>query len=81
LRKGRHLLQLRIASRRVSPDNHPRAAGSWLELLIDTIRSLMPYGVEPARKRFLIAGWALATLMAPPGLARRLIYGRFAAGR
>ncbi|MFC0588231.1 glycosyltransferase [Novosphingobium aquiterrae] len=78
LRRGRHLLQLRAASLRLAPRLHPAIAGGRWRTLADALRSLLPYGNESVVKRLLIAGWTVATLIAPRRLARVLIDRRFA---
>lgn len=78
LRRGRHLLQLRAASRRLAPASHPAEAGSYLGIMADGMRSLLPYGIESLQKRVLVAGWTLATMAAPRPLARWLVAQRFA---
>ena len=81
IRRGRHLLQLRVASLRLAPESHPPEAGGRLTLLVDALRSLLPSGPESPGKRLLVSAWALATLLAPGPLARALVYRRFATGR
>lgn len=78
IRRGRHLLQLRAASRRLAPASHPAAAGSYLGIIADGLRSLRPYGIERLPKRLLVAGWTLATMIAPKPVARWLVARRFA---
>lgn len=78
IRRGRHLLQLRAASLRLAPASHPTGAGSYLDIIADGFRSLHPYGIERLPKRLLVAGWTLATMMAPKAVARWLVAKRFA---
>lgn len=81
IRRGRHLLQLRVASLRLAPENHPPEAGGRLTLLFDALRSLHSSGPENAGKRLLVAAWTVVTLLAPGPLARALVYRRFGTGR
>lgn len=78
IRRGRHLLQLRAASIRLAPANHPGDAGTYLGIVADSLRSLLPYGVESLPKRLLVATWTLATLIAPRPVSRWLVSQRFA---
>ena len=78
IRKGRHLLQLRAASLRLAPGEHPAATGGWLATFADAARALLPYGYDSLRKRVLASGWTMAVLLAPRPLARALIARRFA---
>lgn len=81
LRRGRHLLQLRVASLRMAPEAHPPEAGGRLALFRDALGSLFPHGFEPLHRRVAVAGWAIAALFAPRPLAQKLIYWRFSIGR
>jgi glycosyltransferase involved in cell wall biosynthesis len=75
--RSRHLLQLRIAARRLRPERHPLPHDSWTRMALDTFRSPFWPGPERLSKRVKIAGWSLATLMAPNPMAGRLISWRY----
>ncbi len=78
VRRSRHLLQLRIASLRTQPERHPLAGDNRLAALCDIMRSIVRAGADPFMKRLMVAGWAVAMLMAPRGLVPALLKRRFA---
>lgn len=76
-RRGFHLLQLRVASMRLRPADHPLAEDGVLILLYDcALHLVLPCGHGLA-KRLSLVGWTVATLLAPRRLARWLIARRF----
>ncbi|ADB73201.1 glycosyltransferase [Geodermatophilus obscurus] len=77
LRRSRPLLELRIASYRLCPDDRPLAGESFRRLLWDTLRSPAHPGPESIPKRVQVLVWSLLTLLAPDGTARRLVRVRF----
>ncbi|WP_375432503.1 glycosyltransferase family 2 protein [uncultured Friedmanniella sp.] len=77
LRRGRHLLQMRVAELRLNGGEPPVPHDSRSRQLKDTLRSVAAPGPEPSLDRLLIAGWCLATMFAPQRVARRLIRRRF----
>jgi hypothetical protein len=77
LRRGRHLLQLRVAERRLASGPAPVPGDSPLRLLRDAASSLLSPGPEGLRRRLAIVAWSVATLAAPAPIARRLIQRRF----
>ncbi|HEY0238582.1 MAG TPA: glycosyltransferase family 2 protein [Friedmanniella sp.] len=78
LRRGRHLLQLRIAERRLAPGGPAPVPGDSLPRLVgDVALSIFSPGPEPVGRRIAILGWSVATLVAPAPVARRLIERRF----
>jgi glycosyltransferase involved in cell wall biosynthesis len=78
LRRGRHLLQMRIAERRLCHSGKPPVPhDSRGRLLRDTAADLFAPGPEPLSDRVVIATWCAATLLAPLPAARRLIAKRF----
>ncbi|KYH44971.1 glycosyltransferase family A protein [Branchiibius sp. NY16-3462-2] len=81
LRRGRHLLQLRVANHRLRPDLPAVPGDCGHRLLIDTIRSPFSPGPESARYRLAVAGWCAVALAAPRPVATRLITARFAQGK
>lgn len=81
LRRGRHLLQLRVASHRLRPDLPTVPGDSGYRLLIDTVRSPFAPGPESARFRLAVAGWTTLALLAPRPMATRLVTARFAQGK
>lgn len=77
LRRGRHLLQMRVAERRVCTGKPPLPTDSRSRMLCDAITSLFAPGPESISHRLAVAAWCLVTLLAPLALARRLIRWRF----
>lgn len=77
LRRSRHLLQLRAASLRLTPECHPMPGDGRLTAGIDAIGSVFRRNFDPLKKRVIVAGWVLAVLAAPAPLARKLIHKRF----
>lgn len=76
--RGRHLLQMRVAERRVSRGAPPLPEDSRRRMVVDCFANLVAPGPEPAWLRVAILGWCLATLVAPDRLARWLVRRRFA---
>jgi glycosyltransferase involved in cell wall biosynthesis len=77
LLRGRHLLQMRVAERRVSIGAAPLPTDGRRRMLWDSIVTIGAPGPESAVHRLAVAGWCLATLLAPAPVARRLITWRF----
>lgn len=77
LRRSLHMLQLRVASLRLDPAQHPLPGDSRLVATCDVLRSLFRPSYHSQRKRALVAAWSVATLVAPQNLARRLVAHRF----
>jgi hypothetical protein len=75
--RGKHLLQLRSASMRLRPAEHPLHGDSRLRLLADALATPFRAGSEPWPKRVMIAAWVLMTIVAPQRSARALIRFRF----
>jgi hypothetical protein len=76
--RSRHLLQMRVAERRVCRGDPPLPSDSRWRMLRDSFANLVNPGPEPASLRIAILGWCLVTLSAPGPLARWLIRRRFA---
>jgi hypothetical protein len=72
-----HLLQLRVASLRLTPHQHPLPGDSRARALRDAISIPFRKSFERPAFRCLIAGWSIATLLAPKTIASRLIRRRF----
>lgn len=72
-----HLLQLRVASLRLTPEKHPLPGDSRLRALRDALSIPFRPNFERAAFRCLIAGWSIVTLLAPMNIARSLIRRRF----
>jgi hypothetical protein len=70
LRRSRPLLELRVASYRVRPQDRPLVGEGFTRLLWDTLRSPVHSGPESARKRAQVLVWSLLTLVTPRGVAR-----------
>jgi cellulose synthase/poly-beta-1,6-N-acetylglucosamine synthase-like glycosyltransferase len=75
--RSRELLQLRIASRRVTPGERPLPNDSWARMMLDSLRSPFHAGPESGGRRVLTAAWCLAMLIAPSRGARRLLNARY----
>jgi len=76
--RGKHLLQLRIASLRLRPKEHPLAGDSRARAILDAMLTPFRVDFEPVGRRIAIAVWSLLTLLLPRPLARQLIFWRFA---
>ncbi|MCC8393179.1 glycosyltransferase family 2 protein [Paraburkholderia sp. MMS20-SJTR3] len=72
-----HLLQLRVASLRLTPDQHPLPGDSRIRALRDALSIPFRESFERPAFRILIAGWSVATLIAPKDIASKLIRRRF----
>ncbi len=72
-----HLLQLRVASLRLTPEQHPLPGDSRFRALRDALFIPFRRNFERPGFRCLIAGWSIATLLAPKNIARSLIRRRF----
>jgi hypothetical protein len=77
LRRGNHLLQLRAASLRLRPADHPLPGDSRWAALIDAV--LLPFrpSFESLTRRLAIAGYSALLLTMPLRLARPMIRMRF----
>lgn len=80
LRRGRHLLQLRVANQRLRPDLPAVPGDTRPRILMDTLRSPFVPGHDRLAYRLMVAAWSAATLLAPRPFARRLIDTRFRQG-
>lgn len=79
LRRGRHLLQMRVAERRVCPGTPaPLPTDGRRHMLVDAVRTLFAPGPETASRRIVVSAWCVVVLLAPASVARRLIAWRFA---
>jgi cellulose synthase/poly-beta-1,6-N-acetylglucosamine synthase-like glycosyltransferase len=76
--RSRHLLQMRVAERRVGQGAPPLPTDSRGRMLRDSFVNLVGPGPESAWLRVAILVWCLAALTAPGPLARWLIRRRFA---
>lgn len=77
LRRGRHLLQMRVAQLRVAPEPPPLPGDRPTRLAWDALRSPWSPGPDRLPHRLAVAVWCLATLVVPLAAARRLIALRF----
>lgn len=76
LRRGRRLLQLRVAERKVvGVSSLP--GDNYLRLLRDSVSSVTSPGPEDIAYRLLSLVWCLAVLASPASVARRLVDRRF----
>jgi glycosyltransferase involved in cell wall biosynthesis len=76
--RSRHLLQLRVADRRLNPGTEtPIPTDSVARLFRDSFRAVAAPGPEPLSQRIAVMAWCLATLMAPSAQATRLIQARY----
>ena len=76
--RGKHLLQLRIASLRLRPLEHPLAHDSRPRAFVDAVLAPFRSGFEPIERRLAITVWSLLTLLLPRPWAQQLILWRFA---
>ena len=76
--RGRHLLQMRVAERRMLGGEPPLPTDSRRRMVRDSFANLTAPGPESIWLRAAISGWCLATIVAPSPLARWLIRRRFA---
>jgi hypothetical protein len=76
--RSRHLLQMRVAERRLSSGEPPLPADSRRRMLHDSFTNLLSPGHESVGLRVAICGWCIATMLAPRPVARWLIRHRFA---
>lgn len=74
---GPHLLQLRVASLRLTPDQHPLPGDSRARALYDALFTPFRSSFERPGFRVLIAGWSIVTLLVPKKIASTLIRKRF----
>jgi hypothetical protein len=77
LRRGRHLLQMRVSEHRLCEGPAPLPGDDGLRLLVDILASPRAPGPESVVERIAISLWCLATLSAPLPIARLLILARF----
>ena len=76
--KSLHLLQLRVASLRLTPASHPLADDSRTRAMRDAWQALWSFPATSIKRRLLLGTWAMLTLVVPRPLAVRLISLRFA---
>jgi glycosyltransferase involved in cell wall biosynthesis len=77
LRRGRHLLQMRVAERRVCAGRPPIPGDRRRDMMWDSIANMFAPGPESAGHRLAVSAWCVATLVAPARLAHRLVTWRF----
>ncbi len=75
--KSMDLLQLRVASLRVSPDLHPLTNDSRKRAMYDTFQAIWHFPAASLKYRMIIGMWAILTLLAPKKVAIHLITLRF----
>jgi glycosyltransferase involved in cell wall biosynthesis len=78
LRRGRHLLQMRIAERRLCRGKPPIPTDGRPQMLWDSVVDIFAPGPERVRDRVAVSAWCLTTLVVPHRVAKRLINWRFA---
>jgi len=78
LRRGRHLLQMRVAERRLCRGKPPIPTDGRPRMLWDAIADIFAPGPESAPSRVAVSAWCVATLFAPRPVAKKLINWRFA---
>lgn len=79
LYRSRELLQLRVAAKRVAPDEPGLPADGRVRMLRDAVLAPFRPGPESVTRRLAISGWCVAMLVSPGRLARKLLavrYGR-----
>lgn len=77
LRRGRHLLQMRVAAIRMCPGSTTLLGDTRARLVRDAVTSPFAPGPESAPHRVLVALWSLVALAAPAPAARYLVRRRF----
>lgn len=77
LRRGRHLLQMRVAESRLCPGGKPIPGDGRRVMFWDSLTSASAPGWESLSYRLAVTVWCLVTLLAPASVARRLIDWRF----
>ena len=75
--KGTHLLQLRVASLRLRPAEHPLTGDSRARAFANALTVPFRTGFEPFFRRILIAAWSMIALISPQPLAKMMIRHRF----
>ncbi|WP_295695550.1 glycosyltransferase family A protein [Lapillicoccus sp.] len=76
--RSRHLLQMRVAERRLNhPAPPPLPTDSRRRMVHDAVRGFAATGPEPVTVRIATSIWALGVLVLPSYVARRLIHRRF----
>ncbi len=75
--RGTHLLQLRVASLRLRPTEHPLTNDSRARAFADALTVPFRSGFEPLVRRILIAAWSMIAVVSPQPLARAMIRRRF----
>ncbi|MFC5141974.1 glycosyltransferase [Actinomycetospora rhizophila] len=77
LRRGRHLLQMRVAERRLCGGEAPIPGDSRLRIAWDAVRSVAAPGPESLLQRLAVSAWCLAGLFGPQLVLQRLVTWRF----
>lgn len=75
---GRHLLQLRVAHRRMTASASPIPGDGFGRMLRDCFGNLVSPGPDGHRRRAAVIAWCLVVLIAPRPMAQLLIRARFA---
>jgi glycosyltransferase involved in cell wall biosynthesis len=75
--RGRHLLQMRVAERRMVGGEPPIPSDSRWRMMRNSFTTVVAPGPELLVKRIVIACWCLAVLGSPALIARKLIDMRF----
>jgi hypothetical protein len=75
--RSRHLLQMRVAERRVSNGEPPLPADNRRRMMRNSLDNLLAPGPESIWLRIAIVGWCISTMVVPRPLARWLIRRRF----
>lgn len=81
LRRSLHVLQLRAASLRWSPDHHPIPGDGIAQAIHDALAAPFKRSHAPLIKRLAIMGWTLAVLLSPRMLVYPLLVSRFRSGQ
>lgn len=75
--RSRELLQLRVAARRMAPGERPLPGDNRVRMVIDAIRAPLHAGPESIRRRLVVSAWCIVTVLAPAGIAKRLVQVRY----
>ncbi|AOX17537.1 glycosyl transferase family 2 [Kozakia baliensis] len=76
--RGPHLLQLRVASLRLTPEHKPLVSDSRKRALYDALLILFRPSFEKFYVRLIISAWSILALTTPEKISRKIIAKRFA---
>ena len=71
------LLQFRVASLVLDPNNHPLLHDSCVRTLSDAVLMAFKFSAAKLRFRLVVLAWTILTICSPRKLSRKLIYFRY----